>query len=63
MSFDQPDWVCFDCAELCGHGAPEGHVCTVHIGICGVCGEKKAVTEPSDFRWLKPEWKSHKDDM
>lgn len=29
----------------------------------GEGGEKKAVTVPRDFRWLKPEWKSHKDDM
>lgn len=59
MSYDQPNWVCFDCGNKYGNGFPEGHVCTVHEGICGVCGKKKPVTEPRDFRWLKKEWRYH----
>lgn len=43
-------WICFDCAEAVGSRVPEGHLCTVHVGTCDVCGKNVAVTEPRDFR-------------
>lgn len=45
----EPDWVCFDCAKTRGARVPQGHCYTVHIGICGLCGQTKEVTEPRDF--------------
>jgi len=52
-----PPWVCFDCGNKYGRGYPEGHVCSVHNGTCGICGEKKGVTEPRDFGHLKLDWR------
>lgn len=46
---EQPSWVCFDCAEERGARVPEGHLCTVHTDICGICNQSKTVTEPRDF--------------
>jgi|AntRauTorckE6833_2_1112554.scaffolds.fasta_scaffold00300_12 hypothetical protein len=45
----EPAWVCFDCAEKRGARVPEGHIVTVNILECGLCGEVKEVTEPRDF--------------
>lgn len=45
----EPDWVCFSCAEKRGARVPDGHLCTVHVGVCGICLETKQVTEPRDF--------------
>lgn len=53
----QPSWVCSECGNKYGHGMPEGHVCTMHNDVCGVCGKQKAVTQPRDFGYLKPEWR------
>ena len=53
---DYPAWVCLPCGNKWGHGYPEGHVCTVHVGTCGVCGAERGVTEPRDFGHLKPGW-------
>lgn len=53
MSTDYPAWVCTPCAEKAGGIWPNGHVGTFHNGICHVCGELKAVTEPRDFGYPK----------
>lgn len=45
----EPAWVCLDCADARGARIPEGHVFTVHVGICGICNKEKQVTEPRDF--------------
>lgn len=52
----QPDWVCIDCGKEFGWGMPEGHTATFHHGLCGVCAKHKAVTQPRDFGYLRPEW-------
>jgi hypothetical protein len=44
----EPDWVCEDCIFERGARIPEGHLPTFHIGICGICGGTKEVTEPRD---------------
>ena len=49
---DYPVWVCFPCGNKYGRGMPEDHVCTIHVGICGICGDTHAVTEPRDFGHL-----------
>ena len=54
-----PVWICLPCGNRLGRGAPAGHVCTVHIGVCDVCGETRAVTEPRDFGYLKDGWWTH----
>lgn len=46
-----PAWICSDCADRAGGKMPEGHLCTVHEGTCGVCLERKYVTEPRDYRY------------
>lgn len=54
---DYPAWVCFDCGHKYGRGAPDGHACTVHRGVCGICKEQRDVTEPRDFGHLVKNWK------
>lgn len=55
-----PAWVCSSCGAKYGRGAPAGHVCTVHIGVCGICGKERAVTEPRDFGGLVKDWNNAK---
>lgn len=45
-----PEWVCFECGKKYGKRIPS--CCSIHIGVCGVCGELLAVTEPRDFGHL-----------
>lgn len=45
----EPEWVCLECATARFARIPEGHIPTWSIGICGLCGEEKEVTEPRDF--------------
>lgn len=59
----QPDWVCNDCGRQWGlwwdggeYVGPATHCATFHIGKCGVCGEKKSVTEARDYGYLKEGW-------
>lgn len=51
----QPAWVCDECAEKhkAGKWFPYS---TWHIGECGVCKQKKPVTEPRDCGYLKKGW-------
>ena len=50
-----PDWVCSTCglkaSKAMGNIPPAFEVSTFHYGICEICGEMKAVTEPRDFWW------------
>lgn len=57
---DYPMWVCRECGLeanrltcLKKYGAEPlkaaFDVSTFHDGVCGACGEKKAVTEPRDY--------------
>lgn len=55
MSKQYPDWICIDCGEKHGKG-PGNDCCTMHMGVCGVCGKDAAVTEPRDFGHLKEGW-------
>ena len=53
----QPDWVCSECGLK--YGARRPGLATWHLDECGVCGRKDiAVTEPRDFGYLNPEWRS-----
>ena len=47
-----PVFICFECGKEYGKGMPEGHVCTVHVGRCDICGRETSVTEPRDFGHL-----------
>jgi len=51
-----PTWICLECGDKYGNGMPDGHVCTVHNGTCGICGKDAQVTEPRDFRHLRHGW-------
>jgi len=53
----QPMWCCNSCGKKYGNRIPD--LATYHMDYCGVCGEKKEVTEPRDFGYLKPEWRNH----
>lgn len=56
----QPSWVCINCGEKYRAKPPvKDHISTLHMGTCGVCKEHKVVTEPRDFGYLTPAWKSH----
>lgn len=55
---DYPAWVCLPCGNKWGRRVGGGGVCTVHQGVCGVCGETRAVTEPRDFGHLKQGWEA-----
>lgn len=53
----QPTWVCLECGEK--HRAGDWfNFSTWHEGVCGVCRQKKPVTEPRDCGFLKQEWES-----
>lgn len=49
MNKIEPQWVCDDCAKKRGARIPEGHVASWHPDVCGICKEKKSVTEPRDY--------------
>ena len=57
-----PAWVCLDCGDKASEKAGNNPLCficsTIHLGICGVCGEKKAVTKPRNFFY--PPFEGHK---
>jgi rRNA maturation protein Nop10 len=53
-----PAWVCIPCGEEFGRDAARWRVATFHEGMCGVCGEKTAVTEPRDFGHLHDRWQA-----
>lgn len=46
-------WICDDCGRYYGSREDSKAVCsqvaTWHQGVCGVCKEVKAVTEPRDY--------------
>ena len=45
-----PGWICHECGMK--HGRTRPTRATWHHGICGVCNEFSAVTEPRDFGHL-----------
>ena len=48
-----PEWICSSCAEQNGGKMPETHLACWHFDECGVCGYRKAVTQPRDFGYPK----------
>lgn len=54
---DYPAWVCMPCGRRYGR-RPVG-ICTIHLGECGVCGDRTEVTEPRDFGHLLDGWQCH----
>lgn len=60
-----PTWVCFPCGYKYGRWNAKQraeHICTIHTGICDICGQERAVTEPRDFGHLKDNWKENTND-
>jgi hypothetical protein len=55
---DYPVFICFDCGTRYGRGMPPGHICTVHEGVCEICGARASVTEPRDFGHLCKDWRA-----
>lgn len=55
MTNEYPAWICSECGGK--YGRRKCGVATFHMDTCGVCGEKKMVTEPRDFGHLKDGWK------
>lgn len=49
---DYPSWICSFCGETHGKTTKD-QVATFHIGICGWCGNERAVTEPRDYGYPK----------
>ena len=54
---DYPAWVLFRLRPQVWQGRSDGHACTVHRGVCGICKEQRDVTEPRDFGHLVKNWK------
>lgn len=51
---EYPSWVCWDCGTKASQVKEhQGGVATYHMGICEVCKESKAVTQPRDFGYPK----------
>jgi hypothetical protein len=46
-----PYWGCMDCWTKEGGVFPEGHVCTVHIDVCEMCGHRTTLIPHVDFDW------------
>lgn len=64
INVEQPDWVCNECGQQWGrwyengnYFGPKHHCATYHIDECGVCKQKKSVTESRDYGFLKRGWK------
>lgn len=55
-----PTWVCSDCGLKASQGKAFT-VSTFHNGVCGVCGQTKAVTQPRDFFY--PEFELDNDNL
>lgn len=47
--YEEPGWVCLQCAKDRDARMPEGHFATFHVDTCGICNMEVAVTEPRDF--------------
>jgi hypothetical protein len=43
--------VCHTCAHANGAVWPPGHLATVSVGVCGICGAEVAVCPASDWDW------------
>ena len=64
VSPEQPDWVCRECGRHWGlwwdeegkYKGPVTHCATYHFDKCGVCAEKKSVTEACNYGYLKEGW-------
>lgn len=41
--------ICRDCAIAKGAKDIKGHVCTMWVGKCSICHEKKACVDESDY--------------
>ena len=52
---DYPAWVCADCGAKYGRRECNPHA-TWHPDTCGICGERKPVTEPRDYGHLREGW-------
>ena len=53
-----PYWVCHSCGLKHGRRKPQpDETATYHLGTCGVCDQRKPVTEPRDFGHLNDTWK------
>jgi len=48
---DYPSWVCYDCARNAGYVCQgmQMQLSTYHMGICDVCNEEKALSEPRNY--------------
>lgn len=49
VTYNEPAWVCLECAAFRGASPPVDHCYTVHRDICGICNEECSVTEPRDM--------------
>lgn len=43
--------ICRKCAEKLKGISPEGHLCTMFIGVCPYCGEYKGLQGTNDYLW------------
>jgi hypothetical protein len=53
-----PVWICLDCGREHGKRAEANRGCTLHEGVCDLCGRKAMVTEPRDFGHLHQSWRN-----
>lgn len=46
-------FLCVECAFDAGGKPFKDRLSRFHKGVCGVCKQARAVTEPSDFKWVR----------
>jgi len=44
-------FICGTCAVALGGKWPDGHVATLHSGVCPVCGEERTLANVGDWKW------------
>ena len=55
------EYICTSCARAKGGQWPEGHVATMHAGICEYCGCEKSLTNIGDWDWSDGETRGMRD--
>jgi hypothetical protein len=56
LAQEQPDDVCSECGYKWGVHRPKNHEYRIWVDRCNVCGDLRAVSDASEFGYLKEGW-------
>jgi hypothetical protein len=56
LAQEQPDNVCSECGAKWGIHRPKNHEYRIWIDKCDVCSDMRAVSDASEFGYLKEGW-------